>query len=349
MKKVFIIAEIGVNHGGSMKLARKLIDEAVKAGCDAVKFQSFRAKNLVTKDAPKAKYQIKNSSVPESQYEMLKRLEMSPTEHLMLMRYSRKKGVEFMSTPFDEESVDFLDSIGMKTFKISSGEITDRPLIKRIAGKRKPVILSTGMADLDEIRRAVRWINEEWKGMKKKPRLSLLHCVSNYPADIKDMNISAIRTLKSVFGLPVGLSDHTLVIELSVASVALGAEIIERHFTLDRSMPGPDHKASLEPSQFRAMADAIRNVEAALGDGIKRPARSEREIKVMARKSIVSGRDIKAGETTKLADFAFKRPGTGMPPESVARILGMRAARYIAKDTLVKESYFRKIHGRDKR
>ncbi len=347
MKKVFIIAEIGVNHNGSMELAKRLIDEAVEAGCDAVKFQSYKAENLVTPDAPKAKYQMKGAAASESQYSMLKKLELSPGDHKVLMDHCRKKKVEFMSTPFDEQSVDFLDKLGMRTFKISSGEITDRPLVSKIAAKKKPIILSTGMTDLGEIKTALGWIRREWKGMKKKPSLTLLHCVSNYPARIEDMNLSAIKTLRSVFGLPVGLSDHTLVTELSIASVALGAEVVERHFTLDRKMKGPDHKASLEPAQFRHMSEAIRNVEKALGDGIKRPASNEAEIKIMARKSIVAARDISAGEVLKAKDMVFKRPGTGIPPEQAYRLLNRTAIEDISKDTLIEEKSFSK-RGRKK-
>ena len=342
MKRTFIIAEIGVNHNGSMKLAKRLIDAAVDAGCDAVKFQTFKAENLVTKEAPKAKYQIKNTGASESQYQMLKRLELSAAGHRQLLAYCRKKKVEFMSTPFDEESVGFLDRLGMKTFKISSGEVTDRPLIRKIAATGRPVILSTGMSDTDDVRRAIGWIRSEWKRLKVDPRLTLLHCVSNYPAEIRDMNLKAINTLKSGFGLPVGLSDHTIVTELSVAAVALGAEVIERHFTLDRDMPGPDHKASLEPGQFRSMVEAIRNVERALGDGIKKPAEREKEIRAMARKSLVAAREIKAGETLRAQDITVKRPGTGMPPESIGRILNRRALKGIKKDSLINMRQFSK-------
>src|SRR4030067_1235066 len=255
--RTFIIAEAGVNHNGNMDTAIKLIDMAKKAGADAIKFQTFKSERLVTRSTPKAKYQKANTGSGESQLEMLKRLELTSDNFKRLFSYCRKKNIIFMSTPFDEKSAYMLDRLGMGIFKIPSGEITNKPLIQHIAGKNKPVILSTGMSYLGEVEKAINWILEVWNKLNNRPQLTLLHCVSNYPAAVEDVNLLAMKTMETAFGLPVGYSDHTMGIEIPLAAVAMGAKVIEKHFTLDRNMDGPDHKASLEPDKLKAMVKAI--------------------------------------------------------------------------------------------
>lgn len=351
MNKVFIIAEAGVNHNGSLLLAKKLVDHALEAGADAVKFQTFRAENIVTRTAEKAKYQIDNMGTDESQYEMLKRLELSRNVHEKLYSYCNRKNILFLSTPFDKESADFLGDLGVSMFKIPSGEITNKPLIKNIAQKRKPIILSTGMSYLGEVERAIGWINDEWK---KEPRndiseftqkipqnflldapLTLLHCVSNYPAKPEETNLLAMKTMRVAFGLPVGYSDHTIGIEMAIAAVALGARVIEKHFTLDKNMDGPDHRASLEPYELKAMIEAIRNVEDAMGDGRKKPTKSEEETKKIARKSVVAAKRIRKGDFFTSNNLAIKRPGTGLSPEEMDRVIGRHAHRDYEKDEVI--------------
>lgn len=333
--RTYIIAEAGVNHNGDIKTAKQLVDVAAEAGADAVKFQTFKAERLVSKGAPKAKYQVANAGNKESQFEMLKKLELSEAGHRQLLSYCEDKGCEFMSTPFDEESSDFLDEFGMTTFKIPSGEITNKPLIRHIARKGKPIILSTGMSTLGEVEKAVGWIDEEWTNLSNNPQLTLLHCVSSYPAPFEETNLMAMKTMEMAFGCPVGYSDHTMGIEIPVAAVAVGAKVIEKHFTLDRNMEGPDHKASLEPSELKAMVSAIRNVEKAMGDGIKRLARCEEDTKNVARKSIVITRDIKKGDMVSLEDIIIKRPGTGIQPEFKDLIVGMKAKRDMKADSIL--------------
>ena len=353
--KTFIIAEAGVNHNGSLETAKKLVDMAVDAGADAVKFQTFNAEKVVTTTAAKAKYQIENTGTDESQLEMLKKLELPLSAHEELFSYCKEKGIVFISTPFDEESADMLDELGISIFKIPSGEITDKPLIQHIASKRKPIILSTGMSYLGEVEKAIGWIKEVNESMSKWENektlihssthplihpLTLLHCVSNYPAAVEDTNLLAMKTMERAFGLPVGYSDHTLGIEISIASVAMGAKVIEKHFTLDRDMEGPDHKTSLEPDELKAMVKAIRNIEKALGDGTKRPMESEADMRNIARKSIVSARDIKAGETITVNDILVKRPGVGIAPELIEQVINKIAKINIKKDSLLKWDYF---------
>lgn len=334
--KTFIIAEAGVNHNGSIDMAKKLIDTAVNAGADAVKFQTFKAGRLVTGTAAKARYQIENMGTDEPQLEMLKRLELSPEMHKRLISYCKKKNIIFMSTPFDEESADMLHDLGMTMFKIPSGEITNKPLIQHIAEKNKPIILSTGMSYLGEVEKAIIWINEALDKLKNRPRLTLLHCVSNYPAAVEDTNLLAMKTLKSAFGLPVGYSDHTPGIEIPIAAVAIGAQVIEKHFTLNRNLEGPDHKASIEPDEMNAMVMAIRNIEKAMGDGIKRPTKNEEDTRNIARRSLVAARDIKAGDTITLNDITIKRPGIGIPPEYKDRIIGMQVKHDISVDSVIR-------------
>jgi len=332
----FIIVEAGVNHNGSLEIAKKLIDAAVKAGADVVKFQTFRADRLVTATASRAEYQIVNTGTNESQFEMLNKLELSPEMHRELFSYCQEKNIIFMSTPFDEASVDLLDNLGMEIFKISSGEITNKPLIQHIASKMKPIILSTGMSHLGEVEKTVSWIDDIWDKLDKRPQLTILHCVSNYPARIEDVNLNAIRTMEMAFGLPIGYSDHTMGIEAAIAAVAVGARVIEKHFTLDRDMEGPDHKASLEPKELKDMVRAIRNIEKAMGDGIKKPAKSEISTRKIARRSLVAARDIKAGKTLLSDDILTKRPGTGIPAEFKDKIVGMQLESDISVDSVIR-------------
>lgn len=333
----FIIAEAGVNHNGYIETAKKLIDVAVNAGADAVKFQTFKAEKIVTAITPKAKYQIENTGTNETQFEMLKKLELDFNAHKELIAYCKKKNIIFMSSPFDEISTDMLDDLGMSIFKIPSGEITNKPLIQHIASKRKPIILSTGMSYLGEIEKAVNWIHEAG-GYRtdKKLQLTLLHCVSNYPAAVEDVNLLSMKTMKKAFGLPVGYSDHTIGIEIPIAAVAMGAKVIEKHFTLDRNMEGPDHKASLEPEELKTMVKAIRNVVMAMGDGLKRPAGSEDDTKVIARKSLVATRDIKKDETIDKQCIAIKRPSDGIAPEFIKQVVNKKAKNDIKKDSVIK-------------
>jgi len=323
----FIIAEAGVNHNGDIRLAHKLVDAAKEAGADAVKFQTFKAENVVSKLADKAEYQKETTNSKESQYEMIKKLELSFEDFVKIKDYCDKKDIIFLSTPFDYESVGFLESL-VPLYKIGSGEITNLPFLEYVAKKGKPMILSTGMSTLGEVEEAVKTIINVTSSLP----LTLLHCVSNYPAKYEDVNLKAMLTLKEVFELPVGYSDHTLGIEIAIAAVALGAKVIEKHFTLDRGLPGPDHKASLEPDELKKMVKAIRNVEKALGSGIKKPAQSELKVMKVARRSLVAARDIRAGEVIKESDILIKRPGTGILPKFKEIIIGMRLTRDVKKD-----------------
>jgi N,N'-diacetyllegionaminate synthase len=288
MARVLIIAEAGVNHNGSIDLAVQLIDAAKASGADAVKFQTFRADRIATRSAEKANYQQRQAADGESQFEMLQRLELDAAAHRRLFDYCRKTAIQFLSSPFDIQSIDLLDTLEVPLLKIPSGEITNLPFLERIAAKGRPVILSTGMSTLGEVEEAVQVLRAG--GVSE---ITLLHCVTEYPAPYAEINLRAMQTLKSAFGLPVGYSDHTPGIEIAIAAVALGAEVIEKHFTLDRSLPGPDHSASLEPKEFKQMVAAIRNVESALGDGIKKPALCELPNIPVARKSVVAARAVR--------------------------------------------------------
>jgi len=330
--KVFIIAEAGVNHNGDRKIAKKLIDAAVAAGADAVKFQSFTAEKLVTQKASKAEYQVKNTGAEETQLAMLKKLEFSAADFKELFIYCQKNKIIFMSTPFDEANVGTLDKFGMTIFKVPSGEITNKSLLQTVARTKKPILLSTGMSYLGEIEKAINWIRE---AAGSKLDLTLLHCTSCYPVEPEDVNLRAMFTMREVFGVPVGYSDHTQGIDVSLAAVALGAAVIEKHFTLDKKMPGPDHKASLEPQELKQLVRSIRRIEQAMGNGQKIPRPSEINIRQNIRRSLVSSRPIKAGEIVSANDFIFKRPGTGIPPEEQALVNGLRVKRSIAVDTVV--------------
>jgi len=334
--KCFIIAEAGVNHNGKLELAKKLVDVAAEARSDAVKFQTFKAERVVSIFADKAKYQKKTTNATESQFEMIKKLELSFDNFVKIKDYCDRKGIIFLSTPFDYESVDFLENLA-PLYKIGSGEITNLPFLEYIAKKGKPIILSTGMSTLGETEEAVNLIlsiltSHVSRFASHISPLTLLHCVSNYPAEYEDVNLKAMLTLKKVFKLPVGYSDHTLGIEISISAIALGAKVIEKHFTLDKNLPGPDHKASLEPDELKAMIRAIRNIEKSLGDGIKRPTQSELEVMKVARRSLVAKRNIRAGEVVRESDILIKRPATGIPSKFKGIVIGMKPTRDIRKD-----------------
>jgi N,N'-diacetyllegionaminate synthase len=318
--RTFIIAEAGVNHNGSLDLAVRLIDAARAAGTDAVKFQTFRAEKLVSRSARKAEYQRLNTSGDDAQFSMLKSLELGEEEHRLLLRHCDAAGITFLSSPFDEQSVDLLDELGVSAFKIPSGEITNPHLLRHVARMGKPVILSTGMSTLAEVAEAVEVIRATGND-----ELTLLHCVTEYPAPYNEVNLRAMLTLRDTFGVPVGYSDHSPGIDIAVAAVALGATVIEKHFTISRDMDGPDHKASLEPDELAAMVQAVRHVEQALGDGVKAPAPCELKNIAIARKSVVAERDIAAGERVRRADVAVKRPGDGVPPRDLERVIGSTA------------------------
>ena len=325
--KIFIIAEAGVNHNGNLDLAYQLIDVAKDAEADIVKFQTGKAENVVSKFADKAEYQKRATGSDKSQLEMIKKLELSFGDFVKLKKYCDKKGIMFLSTPFDHQSIDFLYDL-IDIYKIPSGEIINYPYLKHIAAKNKPIIMSTGMANLGEVEEAINTI----RSVNLQAQISLLHCTTNYPTSYEEVNLKAMQTLAAAFKLPVGYSDHTLGIEVPVAAVAMGAKIIEKHFTLDKNLPGPDHKASLEPGELKEMVKAIRNIEMALGDGIKRPNKREIEIMKVARRSLIATRDIKAGEIIKESDIAIKRPGTGIPPKFKEIIIGMKLINDIRQD-----------------
>lgn len=323
----FIIAEAGVNHNGDIKRAKKLVDMALYAGADAVKFQTFKSEKLVTGYAKMAKYQKDNIGAEDSQFNMLKKLELSYNQFEELKKYCENKGIIFMSTPFDIESADFLNSIGLEAFKISSGDLTNIPLLEHIAGFNKPIILSSGMAVLGEIEEAVMSLKN--KGMSD---IAVLHCTSNYPAALETVNLRAMNTIKDSFNVIGGYSDHTEGITIPIAAAALGANIIEKHFTLDKNMEGPDHKASLEPEELKNMIEGIRNVEISLGSGIKMFTESEINTMQVARKSIVACRDIKKGRIIGVEDLDYKRPGNGLSPKYYKELIGKKAAIDINKD-----------------
>lgn len=326
----FIIAEAGVNHNGDIGLAKRLVDTAVSAGADAVKFQTFKAERLVTFEAPQADYQ-KNTTVPgQSQFEMLRQLELTEQAHHELYSYCKQKGVVFLSTPFDAESVDLLDRLGVEMFKVPSGEITNLELLAHIARKKKPMIVSTGMATLDEVRGGVQHI-EKFNARN----YALLHCVSSYPTDPADVNLKAIKVMQEAFGVPVGFSDHTLGIETAVNAVFVGARIIEKHVTLSRGMQGPDHKFSLEPGDLALLVREIRKAEVSLGNGVKTMRASEMNTASVARRSLVAACDIKAGSVLSEDLLAVKRPGNGLLPATKSSIIGRKAKMDISKDKAI--------------
>lgn len=332
MAKTFIIAEAGVNHNGSLDLAKRLIEVAVDAGADAVKFQTFRADKLVSKSAQKAEYQKQTTSSGESQYEMIKKLELDEEAHRALISYCNEKGIMFLSTPFDHDSIELLNNFGMPIFKIPSGEITNLPYLRHIGRLGKEVILSTGMADLGEVEDALDVLLEAGT---PKDKVTVLHATTEYPCPIDEVNLRAMLTIRNAFGVKVGYSDHTQGVEVPIAAVAMGAGVIEKHFTLDRTMEGPDHKASLEPEELKAMVRSIRHITQALGDGIKRPSKSEVKNIAIARKSIVAARPIKIGETFSEDNITIKRPGNGINPMRWDELMGQVAQRNYEVDDLI--------------
>jgi len=329
---VFIIAEAGVNHNGSIELAKKLIDVASDAGADAVKFQTFKAETLVSRSAQKASYQKETTEASESQFEMLKKLELNVMTHKELIHYCETKNIMFLSTPFDLESIQLLDELGLKIFKIPSGEITNLPYLRAIAKLNKKVILSTGMATMQEVKDAFEVLVHNGT---KKENITILHANTMYPTPMEDVNLNAMLTLQKEFNVHVGYSDHTLGIEVPTAAVAMGASCIEKHFTLSRKMEGPDHKASLEPEELKAMLQAIRNIEKALGSFEKKPSPSETPNIIVARKSIVASRAIKKGETFSQNNLNVKRPAGGLNPMKWDEVLGSLAQRDYKPDEMI--------------
>lgn len=332
MSKVFIIAEAGVNHNGSVALAKKLIDVAAEAGVDAVKFQTFKTENLVSKNAEKAKYQKETTDKEESQFDMIKKLELDIDTHHELMAYCTTKNIMFLSTPFDHDSIDMLDELGLEIFKIPSGEITNLPYLHHIGSLNKKVILSTGMADMGEIEDALDILTEAGT---KKENITVLHANTMYPTPMEDVNLRAMITIGNTFDIQFGYSDHTLGIEVDIAAVAMGATVIEKHFTLDKNMEGPDHKASLEPDELVAMVKSIRNIEKALGSSIKKPSKSEKPNMAIARKSIVASRSIRKGEIFNTDNMTIKRPGNGISPIRWDEVVGTVAQKDYIEDELI--------------
>ncbi|MDH1977199.1 N-acetylneuraminate synthase [Aliarcobacter butzleri] len=333
MKKVFIIAEAGVNHNGSIDFAKKLIDVAVEAGVDAVKFQTFKTELCISRDAKKADYQVNNTGNSiETQFEMVKKLELSEEMHDELISYCKSKNIMFLSTPFDHDSIELLNDLGVEIFKIPSGEITNLPYLRHIGKLNKKVILSTGMADIGEIEDALDVLINAGT---KKENITVLHANTMYPTPMEDVNLKAMVTIGNSFDIAFGYSDHTLGIEVDIAAVAMGACCIEKHFTLDCKMEGPDHKASLEPDELKAMVKAIRNIELALGSSIKKPSKSEIPNMQIARKSIVAKMDIKKGDKLSEEKITIKRPGNGINPMRWDEIVGTIATKDYREDELI--------------
>ena len=332
MDKTLIIAEAGVNHNGSVEIAKRMIDAATNAGADAVKFQTFKAEKVVSKFASKAEYQKETTQRDESQLEMIKKLELGPNAHKELIDYCRKNGVLFLSSPFDLESIELLDTLGLSMLKIPSGEITNLPYLKKIGSLKKKIVLSTGMSDLREIGDALSILTHAGTA---KEDITVLHCNTEYPTPYEDVNLRAMLTIKETFKIKVGYSDHTPGIEVSIAAAALGATVIEKHFTLNKSMEGPDQKASLEPGKLKAMVQAIRNVEKSLGDGTKKPSRSELKNIAAIRKSILAARNIREGEIFTEGNLAAKRPGEGISPMEWDKVIGQTAKRNFEDGQLI--------------
>lgn len=334
-ERCFVIAEAGVNHNGELARAMEMVDAAVEAGADAVKFQTFSAERLVTRDAHKAEYQRRQTGAKETQFEMLQRLELSADAFQRLAEHCRKRNAVFISTPFDEQSADLLETLGVPLLKIPSGEITNLPYLEHIAAKRIPIIMSTGMSSLAEIEAAVGAIRGAGD-----PALALLHCVSDYPVEPADCNLRAMKTLRLAFEVPTGYSDHSLGIEVALAAVARGASILEKHFTLDRALPGPDHRASLEPDELASLVRGVRIVESALGHGRKEPSRREAANAAAVRKSLVAARNLSAGNVLTAPMIARRRPGTGLPPSMCNYLVGRRLKTSVAEGALLKLEMF---------
>lgn len=331
--RTLIIAEVGVNHNGNIEKAKKLIDFASNAGADVVKFQTFTAKTLVVKSAEKAEYQKRLTNHLESQFDMLKKLELSKSHHYELAHHCSRKNIQFLSTAFDIDSIDFLIDLGVPILKIPSGEITNLPYLRHIGSMGKPIVMSTGMANLKEIELALKILYEQ--GLKKKD-LTVLHCNTEYPTPIEDVNLRSMLTIKEKLNVQVGYSDHTLGVEVPIAAVALGAKVIEKHFTLERNDSGPDHAASLEPNELKEMIEKIRNIEKALGSPIKKPSRSEKKNINVARKSLVAKKNIKKGEKFSSKNLTVKRPGTGLSPMEWDSIMGKISKFNFVEDDIIK-------------
>lgn len=327
---VYIIAEAGDNHNGRFDLAVRLVDAAAAAGADCVKFQTFKTEEVISRRAPKAEYQKKATGDGESQFEMVKKLELPFDDFIKLNGYCAEKRIQFLSTPFDLPSIEFLRTLNPPFWKIPSGEVTNLPYLISIAETRKPVILSTGMCEMEEIQAAVRVLTDNGT-----PKITLLQCNTEYPTPFEDVNLNAMRALRERFGLEVGYSDHTTGIEVPIAAAALGAAVIEKHFTLDKNMAGPDHKASLEPQELSAMVASVRNIEQAMGNGLKVPSRSERKNLAIARKSLVARRAIRKGEPFSKDNITAKRPGSGISPMRWFEVLGLAAKRDFEEDELI--------------
>ncbi|MCI0481775.1 MAG: N-acetylneuraminate synthase [Candidatus Dadabacteria bacterium] len=326
----FVIAEAGVNHNGDVASAKRLVGEAKKAGADAVKFQTFKSEKVVSRSAPKADYQKKTTDPYETQLEMIRRLELSFDDFRVIKDECDRRGILFLSSPFDESSVDLLDDLDIPAFKVASGEITNHPFLEYIGKRKKPVILSTGMSYLEEVQEACRVVQDS--GCEE---LVLLHCVTNYPARAADVNLGVLDTMRAAFQVPIGYSDHTLGIEVPLAAVALGACVIEKHFTLDKNMPGPDHRASLEPDELARMIEAIGLVQAALGDGIKRPTGVEMANRIAGRRSVAAARTIKSGSVITREMLTALRPGDGIPPKEMSLVIGRKARHDIETGQLI--------------
>ena len=329
---VFIIAEAGVNHNGSIKLAKELIAVAAKSGADAIKFQTFKTENLVSKNAEKAEYQKRTTDALESQFDMIKKLELDKDAHKELMEYSQEQNIMFLSTPFDLDSIDLLNNLGLQIFKIPSGEITNLPYLRHIGSLDKKLVLSTGMSTLKEIENALNILIEAGSN---KESITILHANTMYPTPMEDVNLNAMITIQREFDIAVGYSDHTLGIEVDIAAVAMGASIIEKHFTLDQSMAGPDHAASLEPKELKSMVLAIRNIEIALGSDEKKPSRSEGLNISVVRKSIVANKEIKQGDLLTEKNISVKRPGNGINPMKWDEVIGSTARKNYNADELI--------------
>ena len=331
IERIFIIAEIGVNHNGDINLAKKMIKSASECGVDAVKFQTFKSEELVTENARTADYQEENTN-ENSQLAMLKKLELSFDDFKELKDYSLKNGVIFISSPFDVNSVDLLETLDVPLYKLGSGELNNFELIDHVQKTNKPIIISTGMATLDEIK-------ETYDFIENKDNLIILHCITGYPTSFEEANLNFIKTLKSEFDVPIGFSDHSPGIELPIAAVALGACVVEKHFTLDKNLEGPDHKASLNPKEFKAMVDAIRNIEVAMGDGVRKFSDNELEIKKVARKSIVLNQDVSKDMIIERGMLSIKRPGTGIPPKFIDDVVGKKLIKDLKSNNVLKWDY----------
>ena len=339
MSRLVIVAEAGVNHNGNLRIAKKLIDVAKESGADFVKFQSFKAQKIVSKNAVKAAYQKKSIGKSETQFEMLKKLELTKKDHEKLIAYCKKRSIKFLSSPFDTDSILLLKNLGISIGKIPSGEITNLPYLEQMAAAFDQLFVSTGMCDLNEVEAA---LNVLIRSGAKKEKITVLHCTTEYPTPMEEVNLIAMLTMQKKFGVKVGYSDHTAGIEIPIAAATLGAAVIEKHFTLDRNMKGPDHKASLEPKELKAMITAIRNIEKALGNGIKKPSLSERKNMAIVRKSLVAARNMQAGHILQIDDINIKRPGNGISPMQINEITGKELLKSILEDEVLTPHHFEK-------